>query len=203
MRVIPARRGAAVTNRLMILILGLVLVAVCLAAFDWRYDWTGLGWFDRGSAVDLAPVDRVVDASWFAWSAGLAGALLILLGAWWLLANAKPPTQRTTRLRDSNARGTLTVDLVSVGRTLAPRWEQTAPVGRVRATTRLERGRPLIELRSEVDPRADAASLHDAVSSLSNDLATGFPDGEVRCRVLLGSTSTRLLGRNTKFSRVQ
>lgn len=203
MRVIPARRGAAVTNRLMVLVLGLALLIACLAAFDWRYDWTGLGWFDGGSSVDLAPVDRVVDAEWFAWSAGVVGALLILLGAWWLVANAKPPTQRTTRLRDSNARGTLAVDLVSVGRTLAPRWEQTAPVGRVRATTRLERGRPLIELRSEVDPRADAVSLHDAVSSLSDDLAIGFPDGEVRCRVLLGMSSPRLLGRTTRFSRVQ
>lgn len=197
MRPATVRPGAAVANRIVLALVGGLLVAAAVVAWFWHYDYLGTA----PRSLDVASTLDVMDAAWFGWVAGVVGVVLIAAGAWWLVANATPPSAPGVRLAGSGPSGRLDVDLGSVASAIAPRFERAAPVRSARAVTRRARRDHVVELRAEIDPRADATALHAAAGGLASEITLAFPDGEVQGRILLGTARTRL--RRTRTPRVR
>lgn len=188
MRPLNARPGVAAANRIVVAVVGALLVATAVVAWFWHADYLG----SAPRTLDLASTRDVVEAAWFGWAAGAAGLVLVAAGAWWLVANATPPSAPTVRLAGSGSSGRLDVDLGSVASAIAPRFERASPVRSARAVTRRARRDNVVEVRAVIDPRADATALHTAAGGLAAELAHAFPDGEAKGRILLGTGRTRL-----------
>jgi hypothetical protein len=160
-------------------VFGLLLLAAGGVIADWRFDFAGV-W----TRFDPDAADSAVDADWFPWTALAAAIVLAILALWWLLARLPRPAEGRVALA---ATGSDRIDLDA--RSVAPRLradlERNAPVDHVTSRRLDRKGGQLIRLRAHVDPRADGESLIKAAGSLSETVATAFPDGEVTVRVIV------------------
>jgi hypothetical protein len=160
-------------------VFGLLLLAAGGVIADWRFDFAGV-W----TRFDPDAADSAVDADWFPWTALAAAIVLAILALWWLLARLPRAAEGRVALA---ATGSDRIDLDA--RSVAPRLradlERNAPVDHVTSRRLDRKGGQLIRLRAYVDPRADGESLIKAAGSLSETVATAFPDGEVTVRVIV------------------
>lgn len=167
-------------DRIVTLVLGLILVAAALAAWEWRLDLTGR----LQPTLRTSGADTVLDSSWWPWAWAAVGVLLGLLGLVWMLAHLPRPTRGRTRLDGSDASGRLEVDIASLARTLGDRWAELAPVTGVRGRTSPD-APDLVELIGHVDVEADAEALIEGTERVETEVERAFPDGNVRVRFLL------------------
>lgn len=180
------------TDRLVTVVLGIVLLAVGVLAWEWRLDLTGR----LAPSLDLAGVDAIVDTAWWPWAWAAAGLALGLLGLVWLLAHRPHLTRGTTRLADSDPTGRLEVDRSSLASTLAERWGSVAPVtgahGRV-----LPDAPEVVELTAHVEVEAEAEALVRAAAQVEREVAEAFPDHAVRVRFVLSGPARQPRTRRT------
>ncbi|THV30857.1 hypothetical protein [Glycomyces paridis] len=166
-------------DRPAVIMLGLLLVVLGGAVLEWRFDFFG-GW-------DRLETDRIADAvgaDWFAWAAAGAALVLAVLAVWWLLARIPRGVEGRVPLAADGA-DRIEVDVRSIVPKLRADFERAAPVDHVTGRRRRTGSGQLIELRANVDPRADGASLLRAAESLTDSVAEAFPDGEVAVRLLI------------------
>lgn len=183
-------------DRLGAVLLGLALVLAAVAAWEWRLDLTGR----LGGALDLSALQDATGTTWWPWAAAVAGVLLGLVGLRWLVAHLPRLTSVSARLAESDASGRLEVDLGSLARTLAGRWEALAPVSGVRGRTSADLP-DVVVLTGHVDLEADATTLVDAAAQVEREVAEAFPGGEVRVRFLLeGPARQRRTRRSTDIA---
>jgi hypothetical protein len=167
-------------DRLATLVVGLVLLAGGLLAWEWRLDLTG--WFRP--TLSTRGADSVLDSSWWPWAWAVGGLVLGILGLLWLIAHLPRPTRGTSRIDGSDATGRLEVDVASLARTLADRWAELAPVTGVRGRTAPD-AHDLVELIGHVDVEAEAEALLEGTEQLETEVERAFPDGSIRVRFLL------------------
>jgi len=160
-------------------LLGLLLLAAGAAVLEWRFDV--IGWWDR---LDTGAVRDAVDADWFPWVAGAAAIVLAVLALWWLLARIPRPLEGRVRLGSADS-DRIDIDVRSIAPRLREDLERHAPVDHVTSRrTRTDNGQ-LVQLRANVDPRSDAASLRRAAEDVTASVEEAFPDGEVTVRILI------------------
>ncbi|MCD0442412.1 hypothetical protein LO763_02080 [Glycomyces sp. A-F 0318] len=169
-------RGFA-ADRVGAALLGLLLLAAGAAVLEWRFDLLGL--HDR---LDTGAVRDVVDADWFSWAAGGAAVVLAVLAVWWLLARVPRPVEGGVRLAGADR---VDVDVRSLEPRLRESLERSAPVDHVTSGRTHVDGGQLVQLRANVDPRADAESLRRAADEIAASVEEAFPDGEVAVRILI------------------
>ncbi|WP_205325505.1 hypothetical protein [Glycomyces sp. YM15] len=160
-------------------VIGLLLLAAGAAVVDWRWDLAGM-W----TRLDTGEVDAAVDAGWFPWVALAAAVALSAFALWWLLARLPRRADGRVALASSGS-DRIDLDARSIVPRLRDDLERSAPVDRVTSRRSELRGGQLVQLRANVDPRADAASLVNAAGSLTEAVRTAFPDGEITVRVLV------------------
>jgi hypothetical protein len=82
------------TNRTLLVLIGLVLLAVGVGGLLLSLDLTGGGTGRRPVVPDLV-AGFIIGTSWLPWSAAAAALVVALLGLWWLLAQFRVdwPTQ--------------------------------------------------------------------------------------------------------------
>jgi hypothetical protein len=176
-------RKLVALDRIATLLSAVLLIGGGLAALDWRYGWV-LSYPDRTST---SAAQELTTAVWGPWAAGAVGAVLILLGLWWLLAHLRRGIEPTLRLPTGDSTGKITADLASVADAAADDFQSQAPVNHVRGTARRIGSDHVIEIRAHVDPRADGDSITRAARSATSDVERAFPDGSVACRIILDS----------------
>ncbi|WP_137292875.1 hypothetical protein [Nocardioides dongxiaopingii] len=187
-------RRLLLLDRLAVLVVGLALVALGLLAADWQHGWV-LHLDDR---LDTGRLDDVLDAAWWPWTLAAAGVVLGLAGLAWLLAHLRRSGPSVLRLRASDGSGHVEADLASAATAAAQRLGTLAPVTGVRGTSRTVRSRTVLELRGHVDAAADVATLTEAAEVCAADVAAGFPDDDVVCRVVLDAPRRPRTGRSTR-----
>lgn len=180
------------TDRLVTVVLGAVLLAVGLLAWEWRLDLTGR----LAPSLDLSGIDPVVDSAWWPWAWAVAGIALGLLGLVWLLAHRPRLTRGTTRLAESDPSGRLEVDRSSLASTLAERWGSLAPVTGARGRV-LPDAPEVVELTAHVEVEAEADALVQAAAQVEREVAEAFPDHAVRVRFVLSGPARQPRTRRT------
>ena len=82
------------TNRTVLVLIGLVLLAVGVGGLLLSLDLIGAGTGRRAIVPDLV-AGFVLGTSWLPWAAAAAAVVVALLGLWWLLAQFRVdwPTQ--------------------------------------------------------------------------------------------------------------
>ena len=180
------------TDRVVTVVLGAVLLAAGLAAWDWRLGLTG----GLASTLDVSATDPVLDSAWWPWAWAAAGIALGLVGLAWLLSHRPRLTRGTSRLAESDPTGRLEVDRSSLASTLAERWGDLAPVTGARGRA-LPDAPEVVELSAHVEVEADAEALVQAAGQLEREVAEAFPDDAVRVRFLLDGPARQRRTRRT------
>ena len=124
----PAPRA---TDRAVVTVVALVLVGLGLLAVDWR---TGTV-LALGPRLDLGGLRTAVDSAWWPWVAAVVGVLLVVIALRWVLALLPGRGPGRVRLGASDQRGTLELDLRSIGAAVSTRLEELGPLTGVRHTT--------------------------------------------------------------------
>lgn len=178
-----------VIDRLATLVVGLGLVALALAAFDWRFGVVGR----YQDTLPTGPAADVLASGWWPWAFAAAGIVLALVGLVWLLAHLRRPGPGEERLDASDETGRLEVDLRSVASAVAGRFAELAPVTGSSGTTEKRGRHTLVLVRAHVDPTSDAELIRSAAATCTREVAAAFPEDDVRLRILLDEPRKRRL----------
>ncbi|MFI5627719.1 hypothetical protein ACIA03_29950 [Nocardioides sp. NPDC051685] len=186
-------------DRLMILLVAVLVIALGLLIVDWQYRWVLRTY---PAELSTGPAREIVTSDWFPWAFAAAGVLLGLIGLAWLLAHLGRRGPSTLRLDASDQTGRVQADLRSIADAAATRLENLAPLTGVTGTVLTIRSRPVILLRGHIDPAAAVAPVADAAETCSRDVAAAFPDDSITCRVLI-DPPRRGKGRQQSHMRVR
>lgn len=168
------------TDRVVTVVLGAALLALGLAAWEWRLDLTGR----LEPSLDVSGVETVLDSAWWPWAWAAVGIVLGLVGLAWLLSHRPRLTRGTTRLAGSDPSGRLEIDRSSLASALAERWGDLAPVTGARGRV-LPDAPEVVELSAHVEVEADADALVQASEQVEREVTEAFADHAVRVRFLL------------------
>jgi hypothetical protein len=159
------------TDRTLVLVLGLAIAAGGAALADWDLqkvlDLPGK--LDTTSALDL------VDAGWWPWAQGAAGVVVALLGLLWFLNRLPRRGPRTLGLgADRNGAGEL--DLGSLGSVLTDQLEQSGTVTGAHASFTRSRGTTAARVRARLTDEADLEALTQTADQVTSELSTALPN---------------------------
>jgi len=178
------RRSVLAFDRVALLLLGLVLLVVGVAAVGWQLGFLGDVWPDVPSSVAV-DTTQVTEASSYAALAGVVGVLLVLLGLWWLLAHLPRRSVGSLRLPAGEQAGRLVVDPGPAVATAAEVLADDPLVRSARGAVLADRGELVVRLRATVDPDSDLDAVVAACDRVLADLAHVLPAEQLRSRVEL------------------
>jgi hypothetical protein len=154
-------RTVSAVDRVVVLLLGLVLVALGLAGAAWQR-----GRLPRaGDRLTLTWAADVVRQGWWPWALGATGLVLVLVALRWLVAHLPQRRLHDVDLAGSDATGRLVADLSSVAAAAAQDAETLAGVRSARGRALDERGRRTLDLVLTLDPQADLAAVSEGVDA--------------------------------------
>ena len=173
-------RTVLLVDRVATLLLGLALVAGGALAIWW---WTGPSALT--GTLDLAPVQRVVDAGWWPAAAGIGGVALALVGLRWLAVHVRRATVPRLQLSGSGRGGRLEVDTGRMANAAAESYAATPGVRSARGRVVRDRGQLVVRVSATVDRDADLAELAREADRLAADLHQVLDRPDLRCSVEL------------------
>jgi len=178
------RRSILAFDRVVVLLLGLVLVVVGVAAVGWQVGFLSDVWPDVPSSVDV-DTGRVTDASSYAVLAGVVGGALVVIGLWWLLAHVPRRAVGSLRLPSGPVSGRLVVEPGPAVETAAEVLADDPAIRSARGAVLADRGELVVRLRATVDPDSDLDAVVAACDGVLADLARVLPAEQLRSRVEL------------------
>lgn len=183
-------RGVRALDRVLATVLGLVLLAVGVAAVMW---WTGtLADLWPGTPTTLQTgTGGWTSRPWWGAAATAAGALLVVLGLWWLLSHLRSRRSAVVRLAGSDGSGVLTLEPDAVCRHVASLVGRLPAVNGARVRLEADPAPHVLVGRMDVDPDADLAAVGEGTRALlltAQDVL-GLPDLRARVRVAVRRTS--------------
>ena len=178
------RRGVLGLDRVLVLLLGLVLVVLGVAAIGWQVGFLADVWPD---VPDSTSVDstQVTGDSRFVAIAVAAGVVLVLLGLWWLFAHLPRRGVGPLRLPSGDVPGVLTVLPGPAVATAADVLADDPRILSARGAVLTDRKRLVVRLRVTVYPDADLASVITSCEAVLADLARVLPEEQLTSRVEL------------------
>ncbi|WP_155856082.1 hypothetical protein [Cellulomonas sp. URHD0024] len=178
------RRGVLAVDRVVVLLLGLVLVALGLAVVGWQAGFLKDVWPSAPSSVHVDSGEVTDDGSFVA-VAVLLGALLVGLGLWWLLSHLPRRGVGPLRLPPGDVPGVLTVLPGPAVETAAEVLEDDPRVLSARGSVLTDRKQLVVRLRVTVYPDADLGSVIQSCDAVLADLARVLPAEQLTSRVEL------------------
>jgi hypothetical protein len=178
------RRSVLAFDRIVVLLLGVALVILGLAAIGWQAGFLQRIW---PGAPDVLHVDtaKITGKPNFAPIAAAAGVLLILAGLGWLLAHVPRRGVGPLRLPPTGLPGRLTVEPNAAVATAADVLAEDPTVDSASGAVLTDRGQLVVRLRAAVDPYADLSVVATTCEEVLADLATVLPTDKLRSRVEL------------------
>lgn len=172
-------------NRVLTLLAGVVLLLLGLAAAAWGAGWLVQVWTTAPETLQLQTATDTFAMAWWPWAAGIAGAVFILLGLWWLLAHLPRRGVGVLSLPGSAREGRLLVDPAGAASTAADVLGDTPGVRSSSSRVLRDRGQLVVELKAVVEPTADLTSVVAATDAVSADLQQVLGRDDARARVRL------------------
>ncbi|WP_432574307.1 hypothetical protein [Kineococcus sp. SYSU DK005] len=183
-------RSVLALDRLVALVVGLVLIALGLAAAAWYPGWLARLWPAAPRELQLRTATDAFAASWWGWAAGAAGVVLVLLALWWLLAHLPRRGVGTLPLPGSARGARLLIDPDGPVDTAADVLAGTPGVRSARGRVLRDRGRLVVDVRATVEPDADLAEVVAAADAVTGDLRHVLGREDARARVRLSVART-------------
>lgn len=177
-------RSVLAFDRVVVLILGLVLLVVGVAAVGWQVGFLTSVWPDAPDELAVDP-SQVTGSSGYALLAGVVGAVLVVLGLWWLLAHLPRRSVGSLRLPSGEQPGRLVVDPGPAVATAAEVLADDPLVRSAKGAVLADRGERVVRLRATVAPDADLSAVVAACDRVLSDLARVLPSEQLRSRVEL------------------
>ena len=178
------RRSTLAFDRVLVLLLGLVLLVVGVAAVGWQVGFLETVWPDVPSSLDVDS-GRLTGASSYPLLAGIVGVALVLIGLWWLLAHLPRRSVGSLRLPSGDQPGRLVVDPGPAVSTAAEVLAEDPIIRSARGAILADRGELVVRLRATVDPDSDLDDAVAACDRVLSDLAHVLPADQLRSRVEL------------------
>jgi hypothetical protein len=179
------RRSVLGIDRVLAVALGLILLVTGVGIAAW-YNGNLRRLFPQfpkklstDKASDLANTD------WWPWTTGAVGALLVLLGLWWLLAHLPRRNVGQLVLPGSGRTGRLRVDPSGLASTAAEVLADTPGIRTAHGKVQRDRGQLIVALSATMDPRADLTHVVAATDAVATDLNTVLGRDDARARILL------------------
>lgn len=172
-------------NRVLTLLAGVVLLLLGLAAAAWGAGWLVQVWTTAPETLQLQTATDTFEMAWWPWAAGIAGAVFVLLGLWWLLAHLPRRGVGMLSLPGSAREGRLLVDPAGAASTAADVLGDTPGVRSSSSRVLRDRGQLVVELKAVVEPTADLTSVVAATDAVSADLQQVLGRDDARARVRL------------------
>ena len=170
------RRGVLGVDRVLVLLLGLVLIVLGVAAIGWQVGFLADVWPSVPSSVDVESGSGHRSARTSRSIAVASGVVLVLLGLWWLLAHLPRRGVDPLRLPAGDVPGVLTV---LPGPAVAAAADVLADDPRIlsaRGSVLTERKALVVRLRVTCYPDADLGAVVAACDAVLADLARVLPD---------------------------
>lgn len=177
-------RSVLALDRVAVLVLGLVLLVVGVAAVGWQLGFLAEVWPDVPDSVDVDS-GRLTDSSRYAAIAGATGVLLVVLGLWWLFAHLPRRAVGSLRLPAGEGSGRLVVDPGPAVSTAAVELAEDPMIRDAKGAVLADRGELVVRLRATVDPDADLEAVVAVCDRVLLDLAVVLPADRLRSRVEL------------------
>ena len=138
---------------------------VLLAAGGWAIAYRVNLRVARDWAAHIQPqaLPRATEWSWWAVALGGASIVATLLGVWLLLLHLRVPKARNVS-GESGA-----VDLDRIAQAIAEVVERHPALQSAKASTRIERGRPVMRITAQLTPHTSAAEVHRLARGCAND----------------------------------
>jgi len=178
------RRSILAFDRVLVVLLGLVLIVLGVAAVGWQAGFLGSVWADVPDEISVDST-TVTEASSFAVVAGVVGAALVVVGLCWLVAHLPRRSVGSLRLPSGEQPGRLVVDPGPAVATAAEVLADDPLVRSARGAVLADRGENVVRLRATVDPDADLGEVVAACDRVLADLAHVLPADQLRSRVEL------------------
>jgi hypothetical protein len=163
-------------DRVATAVAGLLLIGIGLLAFVWDRRL----FFDWPNAMNLGGPLAWLRQGWVPWAAGIGGAVLVLLGLWWLLAHLPSRRLHAEPLPGSGAggQGQVRVELKAVATRAAEDLARLPGVTSCRGRALRDRGQMVIELRPTLAADTDLATFArgaDIEAARTQDVLGGTP----------------------------
>ena len=187
-------------DRVLLALVGLVLVAVGVAALLWT---TGtLAEYVDGvpDRLDTSPATDAASQTWWPFVTGAVALILAIVAVWWMLAHFPARSVAEQDLPGSSRAMRLRIDRGAVADATAHAAQQVPSVRRATATLRDEGSELVLSLLVTVDPAADLPDLATRLDDLVADAATVLPDERLRSRTTVRMRTSR---RSDRGSRVE
>ena len=178
------RRSILAFDRVIVLLLGLVLIALGVAAVGWQAGFLGPVWSEVPDEITVDST-QVTEGSSFAVLAGVVGAALVVVGLCWLVAHLPRRSVGSLRLPSGDQPGRLVVDPGPAVATAAEVLADDPMIRSAKGAVLADRGESVVRLRATVDPDADLGEAVAACDRVLADLAHVLPADQLRSRVEL------------------
>ncbi|WP_328291268.1 alkaline shock response membrane anchor protein AmaP [Kineococcus sp. NBC_00420] len=172
-------------DRLAAIVVGLVMVVVGLAAAAWGAGWLVRVWPAAPQQLTLKTATDAFATGWWSWATGIAGAVLVLLALWWLLAHLPRRGVGDLSLKGSGRQGRLTVDPAAAAGTAADVLAETPGVRSASSRVLRDRGQLVVDLSATIEPDADLQTVVAATDDVATDLGQVLGRDDARARVRL------------------
>lgn len=179
------RRSVLGLDRVLAVLLGLILLAAGIATAAWYNGGLRKLWPQFPKELSTDGASDVLAMSWWPWVAGVAGALAVLLGLWWLLAHLPRRGVGMLVLPGSGRPGRLLVDPAGATTTAAEVLADSPGIRSVHGRVLRDRGELVVSLTGTIDPRADLAEVIAVADAVTGELRSVLGRDDARARVHL------------------
>jgi hypothetical protein len=178
------RRSILAFDRVVVLLLGLVLIVLGVAAVGWQYDFLSSVWPDVPDEIGVDST-LVTDSPNAAVLGGVIGCALVIIGLWWLLAHLPRRSVGALRLPPGGQPGRLMVEPGPAVATAAEVLAEDPMIRAARGAVLADRGERVVRLRATVEPATDLEAVGATCDRVLADLAHVLPADQLRSRVEL------------------
>ena len=172
------KRRTVFLDRMAVLLLALVLVALGLAGLAWYYDtWPhipaqqGVGWLQPSIAY-----------WWWPWALLIVGVVLLAIGLRWTLAHVRSSRVGSLTLKGSSADNVLNVDAGKVVSAAASAFADTLGVRSARGHIERDRGQLVARVVASIDDSVSLATVSQRADEVSAMLRQALERADVTCR---------------------
>lgn len=179
------KRSVLGLDRVVIVLVGLLVLAVGLVAVAWGAGLLPRVWDRSPDELTLATATDAFAASWWPGASLAAGVVLGLLALWWVLAHRTHRSTGPLRLAGSTPSDPRRVDGSAAAATAADVVARTPGVRSARGKVVADRGRLVADLDVTVEPEADLGVVAAAADRVMGELAQVLGRDDVTARVHL------------------